>query len=284
MKNKFLLLLITSFLISCSGDSGTDDSPNTPSSSKRIKKIEEIQNGVVIKTTNFQYNSLGNITKMTIKDFWKSYETTCNYDSSDKMISWNLKEYYISDPSDVINQVNSLEYTNGLITNICIDRNEMMSGYLTNSVDRISQTYSGSGLTSIKHYIQITGGDNTVCEDITTVDNEEFFEYSNGNLIYYEAPGTGFSDEYYTIEYDNGSNYLSSVKPDAFRYVIGSQNSVNNRKKIKIYDSYDDELTATVVFENTYDKNNNIIKAVEKYYSAGSSSASNTTTMNYYYY
>ena len=45
-----------------------------------------------------------------------------------------------------------------------------------------------------------------------------------------------------------------------------------------------DEQTATVRFENTYDKNKNIIKAVEKYYYAGTTTASNTTTMNYYYY
>ncbi|CAD0003347.1 MULTISPECIES: hypothetical protein [Flavobacterium] len=200
------------------------------------------------------------------------------------MISWNLKQYYISSPSDVIEQLNSLEYTNGLITNICIDRTEKELGYVTNSADRISQSYSGSSLTSIKHYIQITGGENTSCDEVTNVDNEELFEYSNGNLIRYEAPGLGFFDEYYKIEYDEGNNYLSGVKPDAFRYCYGSQVSVNNLKKINIYNSDTDKLTATVQFENTYDKNKNIIKAVEKYYYTGSSTPSNTTTINYHYY
>lgn len=282
MKNKFLALLLTSFLIGCSSDSASDDSPN--SSSNKIKKIEEIQNGLVIKTTDYEYNSSGNISKVTVKDQAKFYQTTFNYDSTNKMISWNLKEYYTSSPSDVIEQLNSLEYTNGLITNICIDRKEKESDYVTNSIDRISQTYSNFGLTSIKHYIPITGDDDAVCSDVSNVGNEEFFQYSNGNLIRYEAPGSGFFDEYYKIEHDEGNHYLSGVKPDAFRYCYGSQVSVNNLKKINVYDSDTDKLTATVQFENTYDKNKNIIKAVEKYYYAGSTTPSNTTTMNYYYY
>nr|WP_315240957.1 hypothetical protein [uncultured Flavobacterium sp.] len=281
MKNKLLLLLLTSFLIACSGDSESDDSSN--SSSSRIKKIEEIQNGVVIKTSEYEYNSAGNISKLTIKDQAKFYQTIFNYDSSNKMISWNLKEYYISSPSDVIDQLNSLDYTNGLITNMCIARTEKESGYVTNSTDRISQTYSNSALTSIKHYVQITGGEETACSEVTDVDTEELFEYANGNLIRYES-GSGFFDEYYKIEHDEGNNYLSGVKPDAFRYCYGSQVSVNNLKKINVYDSYSDKLTATILFENTYDKNKNLIKAVEKYYYAGSSTPSNTTTMNYYYY
>ena len=283
MKTKFLLLLITSFLISCSSDS-TDDSQNPSSSTNRIKKVEEIQDGVVIKTSDYEYNSLGDISKLTIKDNLKSYQTTFNYDSSNKMISWNLKEYYLANSSDVIDQVNSLEYTNGLITNICISRTEMEWDVLTNSMDRISFSYSGSELASIKHYIPITNSETADCSEVTDVGNEEFFEYSNGNLIGYEAPGTGFSDEYYEIEYDNGRNYLSAIKPDAFRYALGNQYSVNNRKKVSVYDSYDDELTATIIFENTYDENNNIINAVEKYYYAGSTNPSNITTMKYYYY
>lgn len=284
MKNKFLILLVTSFLISCSNDSATDDSQNTSPSTGRIKKVEEIQNDVVIKTSDYEYNSLGDISKLTIKDVLKSYQTSFNYDSSNKMISWNLREYYISSPSDFIEQMNSLEYTNGLVTNICIKRNETESDVLTNSMDRISFSYSGAELTSIQHYIQITNSETADCSDVTDVDNEEFFEYSNGNLVRYEAPGTGFSDEYYKIEYDNGNNYLSGIKPDAFRYALGNQYSVNNRKKVNVYDSYNDELTATIVFENTYDKNNNLVKAVEKYYYVGSTSPSNITTMNYYYY
>lgn len=282
MKKKLLLLLIASFIIGCSSDSGSEDSNS--SSSSRIKKVEEIQNGVVIKTSDYEYNSSGNISKLTIKDQAKFYQTTFNYDATNKMISWNLKEYYVASPSDVIEQLNSLEYTNGLITNMCIDRQEKESGYVTNSMDRISFSYSALELTSIKHYIQITNSETAECSDVTNVDNEEFFEYSNGNLIGYEAPGTGFSDEYYEIEYDNGRNYLSAIKPDAFRYAFGNQYSVNNRKKVSVYDSYDDELTATIIFDNTYDKNKNIIKAVEKYYYTGSTTPSNTTTMNYYYY
>lgn len=281
MKKKLLLLLLTSFVIACSSDSGSDDSQN-PSSNK-IKKVEEIQNGIVIKTSEYEYNNLGNISKLTIKDQDKFYQTTFNYDSTNKMISWNLKEYYISSPSDVIDQLNSLEYTNGLITNMCIARTKKQSGYVTNSTDRISQTYSSSALTSIKHYVQITGGEKTVCSDVTDVDTEELFEYSKGNLIRYESGG-GFFDEYYKIEHDEGNNYLSGVKPDAFRFCYGSQVSVNNLKTINVYDSYSDKLTATIKFENTYDKNKNIIKAVEKYYYAGSTTPSNTTTMNYYYY
>ncbi|GGF19828.1 hypothetical protein [Flavobacterium limi] len=281
MKKKLLLLLLTSFIIACSGDSESDDSQN--SSSNKIKKVEEIQNGVVIKTSEYEYNSLGNISKLTIKDDSKSYQTTFNYDTTNKMISWNLKEYYTSNPSDVIEQLNSLEYTNGLITNMCIDRIKKQSGYVTNSTDRISQTYSNSSLTSIKHYVQITGGEETVCSDVTDVDTEELFEYSNGNLVRYES-GSGFFDEYYKIEHDQGNNYLSGVKPDAFRYCYGSQVSVNNLKTINVYNSYSDKLTATIQFENTYDKNKNLIKAVEKYYYAGSTTPSNTTTMNYYYY
>lgn len=282
MKKKLLLLLIASFIIGCSSDSGSEDSNS--SSSSRIKKVEEIQNGVVIKTSDYEYNSSGNISKLTIKDQAKFYQTTFNYDATNKMISWNLKEYYVASPSDVIEQLNSLEYTNGLITNMCIDRQEKESGYVTNSMDRISFSYSALELTSIKHYIQITNSETAECSDVTNVDNEEFFEYSNGNLIGYEAPGTGFSDEYYEIEYDNGRNYLSAIKPDAFRYAFGNQYSVNNRKKVSVYDSYDDELTATIIFDNTYDKNKNIIKAVEKYYYTSSTTPSNTTTMNYYYY
>lgn len=281
MKNKFLVLLATSFLIGCSGDSA-DDSPD--SSSKRIKKVEEIQNDVLIKTTDYEYNSSGNIAKITVKDVVKIYQTTFNYDSSNKMISWNLKEYFISVPSDAIEQLNTLEYTNGLITNICIDRKETESGYVTNSIDRISQTYSNSGLTSIKHYLPITEDEEAVCSDVTDVSNEELFQYSNGNLIRYEAPGSGFFEEYYKIEHDEGTHYLSGIKPDAFRYCYGSQVSVNNVKKINIHDSYTNKITATVQFENTYDTNKNIIKAVEKYYYAGSTTPSNTTTMNYYYY
>lgn len=282
MKNKFLVLLMTLFVIGCSSDSTTDDSQNT-SSTNRIKKIEEIQNGVVIKTSEYEYNDLGNISKLTIKDISKFYQTIFNYDSSNKMISWNLKEYYLSSPSDIIQQVNTLEYTNGQITNICIDRKEMYSDVLTNSKDRISQSYSGLELNSIQHYIQITGSETTECSEVSTIDTEEFFEYSNGNLMRYEAPGTGFSEEYYKNEYDQGINYLSSVKPDAFRHSIGSQVSVNNLKKVNVYDSYNDKLTATIQFENTYDKNNNIVKAVEKYYYVGSTNPSNVTTINYYY-
>lgn len=204
------------------------------------------------------------------------------------MISWNLKEYYVNDPSRKIDQLNTLEYDNGKITNICIDRiDNTFPNYPTRSIDKIKYSYIGLYPSSIIHYVQTTYTDLTsqvaLCSEITTEDNQELFEYSNGNCTRYEAPNSGFSSYYYTIEYDTKNHYQSAIKPDAFKYILG-RSTKNNMSKSYEYNSGNNQLNATIVFENTYNSNNFIIKAVEKYYNTGSTTTSVTTTINYLYY
>lgn len=282
MKKIIFALLTCTFILGCSPDSDSSSGDGT-----KIKRIEESQYGSIIKTTDYQYNSSGNISKMVINDRTKIYETTFNYDSNNVMISWNLKEYYIHDTSSKIEQVNTLEYDNGRITNICIDRvDNTFPDYPNYASDRILYSYdSGVYPISIMHYSPsyYNLGDAHDCSDVIYEDNEETFEYLNGNTIRYSSGSSFFSNDYNIIEYDTKNNPLANIKPAAFKNAIG-RSSVNNMTKVKIYDATDDSLTGTSIFENTYNSNNFLVKAIEKYYDAGSSNPTMTTTINYYYY
>lgn len=281
MKKITLALLCSLFLFSCSSDSSDSSSSGT-----QIKRIEEHQNGILIKSTDYQYNQLGNITKMVVNDQSKIYETTFNYDSNNKMITWDLKEYYIFDPSMKIEQTNTLEYDNGRIADICIDRVDNTFDDPYYASDRILYSYdSGVYPTSIMHYSAsyYNLGEDHSCDDVIYEDNEETFEYTNGNATYYSSGSDGFFNNYNTIEYDNKHNPLAMIKPDAFKNAIG-RSSVNNMSKVMVYNSDDDTLDGTATFENTYNGNDFLIKAIERYYPAGISTPSVTTTMTYFYY
>lgn len=283
VKNVLILLFLALFSNGCSEP---DDANNSNASSeKKIKKVESTKNGLVIETTSFEYNALGYISKLTVNDGIEVNETVFNYDATNVMISWNLKKYYIPIPNDITEQINSLSYNNGLINSTCIDRKHTYSGGVSKSVDKIDFAYSGTGLTSIKHYNYRSNDYNdSFCSDLNSISNEELFEYANGNLRRYEATNSIFSSTYNIIEYDASVNYLSSIKPDAFRYAMGNKVSVNNIKKISVFNSSDKKQIATVEFENTLDKDNYLEKAVERYYPIGKATPTVVTVTNYTYY
>jgi hypothetical protein len=292
MKKITLLLFSATLLFSCSSDNTNvdDTTPSNPQSSNpqnqgKIKKIEELQNGIVIKTSDYQYNEVGNISKLTIDDRTKVYETTFKYDANNTMISWNLLEYYSFDSSRKIEQTNTLEYQNGKIVNICIDRNNKIFSTPSHEMDRISYSYIGIYPSTIQHYNPKRFEFNIAptCADVTTTSNDEYFEYTNGNATMYDAGQSAFSNVFYKIEYDTKKHYQSTIKPDAFRNILG-RSTQNNFTKFYEYDKTTDVLKATIVFENTYNSNDFITKAVEKYYKTGSTQPSNTTTINYLYY
>lgn len=287
MKKIALALISATLIMSCSKDSDNTNVENQDGISGKLKKVEEIKNNVVIKTSDYLYNEAGNISKLTINDRTKIYETIFNYDGNNKMISWNLKEYYVFDPSSKIEQINTLEYFNGKIVNICIDRNDNTFSTTIHQIDRIKFTYNdGLFPTSIQHYQpeSFDFGQVPTCSDVTSEDNEELFEYSNGNNTRYDSGQSGFfSNVYYTIEYDSKNHYQSTIKPDAFKYTLG-RSTKNNFSKLYEYNRDDNQLKATIVFENTYNSNDFITKAIERYYSTGSTTPSNTTIINYSYY
>ncbi len=285
MKKIFSLLLLSILITNCSSDSSSNSNASTSSGTK-IKRIEELQNGFIIKSTDYQYNSLGNITKMVVNDRTNIYETTFQYNSNNQMITWKLKEYRVSNPSSKKEQTNTLEYSNGKITNVCIDRvDNTFSGYTFYEADRILFSYnSGIYPTSIQHYYpQSSTAPEYTCADVTYVSEEELFEYVNGNTSRYTIEDSGFSSSYNILEYDTKNNPLAMIQPAAFKNIIG-RSSVNNMTKAKVYNSSDDTLQGTSVFENSYNANNFLIKAIERYYPAGNPNPTVTTIMNYYYY
>lgn len=285
MKKIALLLFSSLLLVNCSKDSNDETPQSIIVNNGNLKKIEEIQNGFIIKTSDYTYNDVGNISKLIINDGSKIYETTFNYNVNNIMISWNLHEYYISNPSSQTNQTNTLEYTDGKITNVCINR--IIDSFSTpiQQADKILYTYD-SGLLpiSIKHYTPQSsiGGNAPTCSDVIYEDNEELFTYTNGNTTKYSSGSTTFSNDYNIIEYDTKNNPLSKIKPDAFKYSIG-RSTKNNMTKIYVHDATNNSLQGTDFFENTYDSNNFLIKAIESYYPVGSSNPT-ITTINYYYY
>lgn len=284
MKKIILLLMVTALTVNCSSDSNSD--PIQPSLfGSKIKRIEEYQHGSIIKTFDYQYNALGNITKMVVNDRTKIYKTTFSYNSSNLMVSWNLEEYYVSDPASKIVQTNTLEYDNGKITNICIDRIDNTFSTTIYQADRILYSYdTGIHPTSIMHYSPVSSmTHDNLCSDVIYEDNEETFEYLNENAIFYSMGSSGFSNTYNRIEYDTKNNPLAMIKPIAFKNAIG-RSSKNNMTKVMVYNTSDDSLEGTSKFENSYNNNNFLVQAIERYYPAGNTTPSVTTTIKYYYY
>jgi hypothetical protein len=284
-------LLIVLLTFSCSKDDTPAPAPidnvikETPKSQYKLKKVETIQNGIVIKTSEYEYNSLGNISKMKVVKGYNTIETIFNYDKANVLVSWNQKETNNYDPTFKINQVNNLEYSNGKITNICIDRNTFF-GEESLSKDKIEYTY-GKDLfpISIKHYeeTRYDSFNPKSCSDVQYIDNEEEFEYVDGNTVMYNSGDSFFSENYNVIEYDANINPLSTIKPDAFRNCIG-RSSKNNMTKVFVRSVSDDSLEGTSVFENTYNTDKYLTKTIERFYYPGKSVPSQTTTINYYYY
>jgi hypothetical protein len=291
MKKNLLKLMLVIFIVSCSENSPENpiENPNlsNPLAQGKLKKEQDIKNGVVLKTSEYEYNSQGNISKLTINDNSKIYETTFSYNANNVMTSWFLKEFYISNPSSKKEQTNSIEYVNNKITNICIDRTRFYSSNnFFKEVDKIEYTY-GIGLlpTSIIHYspVNVDNGNTATCSDVTYTTNIETFEYVNDNMTRYSSGDTSFSNTYNVLEFDNKINPKSTIKPDAFKYSLGNSTK-NNVSKILIYNTTTNALKATAIYENTYNSNDFLEKTIEKYYNAGSTTPTSTVTVNYTYY
>ncbi|MCB9425497.1 MAG: hypothetical protein H6584_00505 [Flavobacteriales bacterium] len=291
--------IITSFFVallvlSCSKDETPIPTGNhtviqdTPKSEYKLKKIEDIQNGVVIKTSEFEYNSSGNISKTKVADRNKTIEVTYNYDQNNDIVTWNQTETSSFDPEFKITQVNTLEYNNGKISNICIDRKTFDWSTETLSKDKIEFTYGpDSNPISIKHFEEMTydSFNPRSCADVIYLSNEETFENVNGNTVKYSSGDDSFfSNNYNLIEYDDKINPYSTLKPEAFRIVVSGLSAKNNKTKITIHNASDDSLQATAVYENTYNSANYLIQTIEKYYYAGQSIPATTTIVKYYYY
>lgn len=272
-----------------SNNSVTQEDTDTPKSEYKLKKIETIQNGVPINTTEYEYNSLGNITKLKVVKTDKTIETTFNYDQNDVMVTWNQKETDNFDEEYKITQVNNLEYSNGKITTICIDRNTFdYWGDESLSKDKIVYTYGAdSNPISIKHYEETMHNSffQTTCSDVKYISNEEKFEHVDGNTVKYSSGVPSFfSESYNLIEYDAKINPYSTIKPAVFRNIITGRSTKNNIAKVYVHDVSDDSLQGTSVFENTYNNANYLTKAIEKHYKPDQTVPVQITTINYYYY
>ncbi|MEW4924308.1 hypothetical protein [Algibacter sp. 2305UL17-15] len=281
MKKSFLGLLLL-VLCSCSTDNGGSDEPNGNSSGTLLKSFKKITSGALEFQINYEYDSKGNIVKSSQDySYGKKDVITYSYDSNGDLTSF---EQVTTDPfGDVTTEINNFNYQNGMVVKICqeITHPDGPSSFDYPEVDKIDFAYDSFGNVELfTHYFPEEAEFND-CDDVDSIDATESLEYdSNGNMIRYQNSEYFFTPTYLKYAYDNTNHPYASVKPKAFRSLLGFS-TVNNISKAEEYNADTDELIGTVTFN--YELNNqNYPTKLSRTYTAGSTSQSLVFEYSYY--
>lgn len=279
----FYLLVLALVVFSCSSDDdSSDDGGSNGSLIRTVKKVDE--NGIVENQTDYEYNSIGNVTKITVTNYYgEETVTTFQYDSDDMMLSFT--EVKIDVFGDVRTEINTLEYDNSLIVNICQDITIESddSAFDEFQVDKIEFAYNTNQyVMEFTHYYDEDAEFNT-CNDVSGISNTEDLEYNNeGNMVRYENSNYVFTPNYLTYTYDNNNHPYRNVKPDVFRKLYGFS-TVNNIDSANEYNADNDELLGTVNYNYEYNSSN-YPTVLERTYTSVSGTVGQTARYEYTYY
>lgn len=279
----FYLLFFALMIFSCSSDDdSSEDGSGNGTLIKTVKKIDAT--GVIENQTDYEYNSIGNVTKLTVTTFYGEEKvTTFQYDSDDTMVSFTEVE---TDPfGDIRTEINTIEYENGVIISICQDitfDNEE-SSFDEPQVDKIEFTYnSAQYVEEFSHYYYEDAEFNT-CNDVSGISNTEDLEYNSaGNMIRYENSNYLFTPNYLIYTYDNNNHPYRNVKPDVFRKLYGFS-TINNIDSANEYNADSDELMGSVDYNYEYNSSN-YPTVLERTYTSASGSIGQTSRYEYTYY
>lgn len=272
-------------IVSCSSDSSDDGGGGPSGSGSKIKTIKKVNaQGIVEETTRYQYNSAGNVSELTFENIYgESTETTFEYDSNDRMLSFN--EVKVDAWDDIRTEVDYMEYENDLVVKICQDitYENTTSSFDDPEVDKIEFEYNAAGCVNLfTHYYQ-EDAEFSNCDDVSSVSNTEEMEFNAaGNMTRYENSDYFWTPSYLTYNYDDKNHPLKNVKPDSFRKLIGAS-SVNNINSANEYNADTDELIGTISFDYTYN-GSGYPTVLERTYTAEGGTASQSIRYEYTYY
>ena len=287
MRHLFLFALAL-VVFSCSSDdsSSSDDDGMLPGGSngtliKTVKKVAA--GGVVEERYDYQYNALGNVTKLTSVTVYGQTITTFQYDTNDIMISFTEVK---TDPfDDVRTEIDYLEYDNDLIIGICQDitYDNVQSSFDDPEVDKIEFEYNNAQYVSMfTHYYEEDAEFNT-CDDVSSMSNTEDLEYNaSGNMSRYENSDYFWTPSYLTYTYDDKNHPYGKVKPDAFRKLYGFS-TINNINSANEYNADTDELMGTIAFSYQFNSNN-YPTVLERTYTEAGGTPGQATRYEYTYY
>lgn len=281
MKHLYLIALVL-VVFSCSSD---DDSNSDSTSGTLIKSVKTIgATGTVESQTDYEYNALGNLTKMTSSTIYgEETITTFQYDADDIMLSFTQVKTDAFD--DVRTEINYLEYNNGLVVKICqeITYDNVVSSFDDPEVDKIEFMYNNSQYVSMfSHYFEMDAEFNT-CDDVSSVSHTEDLEYdANGNMTRYENSNYFWTPSYLTYTYSDDNHPYRNVKPEAFRKLYGFS-TVNNINSAVEYNSDTDEVLGSIAYSYQYNSNN-YPTVLERTYTNASGNSGQTVRYEYTYY
>jgi len=284
MKNLFLFALAL-VVFSCSSDDSSDDGMLPGGSSgtliKTVKKV--ISGGVVDEQFDYEYNALGNITKLTSVTVYGVTTTTFDYDADDRIVSFTEVK---TDPfNDIRTEVNYFEYDNDLAVGICQDitYDNETSSFDDPEVDKIEFDYNASQYVSMfTHYYEEYAEDYT-CDDVTSMSNTEDLEYdATGNMVRYENSDYFWTPSYLTYTYDDKNHPYANVKPDTFRKLYGFS-TINNISSANEYNAENDELLGTISYSYEFNSSN-YPTVLERTYTEDGGTPGQATRYEYTYY
>ncbi|WP_431137227.1 hypothetical protein [Psychroserpens mesophilus] len=285
MRQLFLFAMALA-VFSCSSDDSSEDDGMLPEGSngtliKTVKKVSA--GGVVEEQFDYEYNALGNITKLTSVTIYGQTITTFQYDANDILLSFTEVK---TDPfNDVRTEIDYIEYDNGVIIGICQDitYDNETSSFDDPEVDKIEFEYNASQYVSMfTHYWQADADFNT-CNDLSSVSNTEDLEYdANGNMVRYENSDYFFTPSYLTYAYDDKNHPYANVKPEVFRKLYGFS-TINNISSANEYNADTDELIGTIAYSYVFNSNN-YPTVLERTYTDDNGNFGQTARYEYTYY
>lgn len=277
---KLTILSLILLCVSCSPESTDTDNSNAGSLIKTFKKYAS--GGTVELETQYEYNSQGNISKLTQHSFYGSNVIiTFNYDSNGNMTSF--EEVSTNPFDDVTTEINYITYEDDLIVKICqnITHPDSESSFDYPEVDKIEFGYDAFKNVNLFTHFYPEDTEFSSCDDISSIDSNENLVYdSSGNMIRYKNSTYFFSSTYLEYSYNNTHHPYANVKPAAYKKLYGFS-TVNNISEAKEYDSETDELTGTISFKYEYNSENYPTKLTRTYSSDG---ASQSIVYEYEYY
>lgn len=284
----FYLVALALVVFSCSSDDSSSDDDDgmlpTGSSGTLIKTVKKVgATGVVEDRFDYEYNALGNITKLTSVTVYGETITTFQYDTNDIMISFTEVK---TDPwDDVRTEIDYLEYDNDVIVGICQDitYDNQTSSFDDPEVDKIEFEYNNSQYVSMfTHYYEEDAEFNT-CDDVSNLSNTEDLEYdANGNMTRYENSDYFWSPSYLTYTYDSKNHPYRKVKPDAFRKLYGFS-TINNINSANEYNADTDDLMGTISYSYQFNSSN-YPTVLERTYTDASGTVGQAVRYEYTYY
>ena len=272
---KILLLVAVILMASCST---SDDSDNN--NGGLIREVKKFLFDALDTTTTYEYNSSGNISKITSVSNSETVITTFNYDDNGRMTG------FVEETSDVFGdetvETDVFGYTGDLVTSICIELETITNENIPDYADKIEYFYNANGFAERIDHFWGEDSEFSDCDDITDLQFSEFLEYDgNGNMIYYLNDNDGFfGPNYYDYTYDSNPHPLSNVQPEEFNKLYGFSTRNNIASAVE-YNANTDEQSATISFEYEYN-DNGFPTRLTRVYDAGG--FSQTQTFEYTYY